>query len=73
MQKVHNVSHDVTCVVEFDRNYHARANWMFAGRPSFFWDPGHVFDTVLGVRPLSIPQDGGLTIGHEIFRVQVRR
>lgn len=44
----------VRCVVAFDRNYHSRANWMFAGRPSFFWDPDHVFDTVLRVMPLTI-------------------
>lgn len=59
----------VRCVVAFDRNYHSRANWMFASRPSFFWDPDHVFDTVLRVMPLTMPQDGELTIGHEILHL----
>lgn len=34
-----------------------------------FWDPDRVFDTVRGVMPLTMPQDGGLTIGHEILRL----
>ena len=47
----------LTCqgvLLRLNRNYHSRANWMFAGRPSFFWDPDHVFDTVLRVMPLTI-------------------